>query len=139
MSAAEEARKVLEGSSYRLKLLASKSITLQLVFTARVEATYDFPLLIQLMGYGFTDKGLLCMQMLLVGSKPLTFGFRPLQWLYSLMIQYHIAPSRGVVQHMCTASTQTSAQYAPTCSTQHHSLLHLPAHCTLPKLRSLTL
>ena len=29
----------------------------QLLFTARVEVSYDFPLLIQLMGYGFTDKG----------------------------------------------------------------------------------
>ena len=58
ISAAEEARKVLEGSSYRLKLLPSKSITLQLLFTARVEASYDFPLLIQLMGYGIIEKGI---------------------------------------------------------------------------------
>lgn len=80
MSAAEESRKVLEGNSYRLKLLASKSITLQLVFTARVEATYDFPLLIQLMGYGFTDKGVLCMQVLLFGLPSCQdLGFRPLQ------------------------------------------------------------
>ena len=47
---------MLEGSRYMVKLLPSKSLTLQLIFTARVEATYSFPLNIQLQGYGFSRE-----------------------------------------------------------------------------------
>ena len=48
--------KTLEGSRYMVKLLPGKSLTLQLIFTARVEATYSFPLNIQLQGYGFSRE-----------------------------------------------------------------------------------
>lgn len=55
----EEAKALLEGSRYQLKLLPHKSLSLWLTFAAGKEASFNFVMPIALLGYGFSVAGTL--------------------------------------------------------------------------------